>query len=79
MTIKRLDHVSIVVDDLAAAVAFSPRSAFCDGVCNQRFADGLKSTTAEIVSDLLMWRDHLRAIVVVPTTASEIPSNPRLS
>ena len=69
MTIKRLDHVSIVVDDLAAAVAFfTALLAICDGVCNQRFADGLKSTTAEIVSDLLMWRDHLRAIVVVPTT-----------
>ncbi len=27
MTIKRLDHVSVVVDDLAAAALFSPRSA----------------------------------------------------
>ena len=26
MTIKRLDHVSVVVDDLAAAIAFSPPS-----------------------------------------------------
>jgi hypothetical protein len=37
-------------------------SRSCNGtirVCNQRFADGLKSTAAEIVSDLLMWRDHL--------------------
>jgi hypothetical protein len=55
MTIKRLDHVSIVVDDLAAAAAFfTALLAFCDGVCNQRFADGLKSTATEIASDLLM-------------------------
>jgi len=27
MSIKRLDHVSVVVDDLEAAIAFLPRSA----------------------------------------------------